>query len=62
MLFRLLPILLLLAAGAHAGTPVAPRLATVDLTAVFEAHPRTATETATLTAARKAAREGVRSA
>ena len=41
MLFRLLPILLL-AAGAHAETPVAPRLATVDLTAVFEAHPRTA--------------------
>ena len=59
MLFRLLPILLL-AAGAHAETPVAPRLATVDLTAVFEAHPRTAAETASLTAARKAAREDFR--
>jgi Skp family chaperone for outer membrane proteins len=60
MLSRLLPILLLLAAGAHAETPAAPRLATVDLTVVFETHPRTAMETATLTAARNAAREDFR--
>ena len=36
------------------------RLATVDLTAVFEAHPRTAEATAALSAARKAARQNFR--
>ena len=60
MFLRLLPVLLMLAAGAQAESPAAPRLAVVDLTAVFEAHPRTATETATLSAARKAAREDFR--
>lgn len=47
-----------LTARAEAAAPL--RVAVVDLTAVFEAHPRTAAETATLTAARKAARENFR--
>lgn len=38
----------------------APRLAVVDLTAVFEAHPRTARATADLSAARHAARKKFR--
>ena len=60
MLRQLLPALLLLAACAHAASPEAPRFAVVDLTAVFEAHPRTATETASLSAARQAARDDFR--
>lgn len=58
--FRLLPILLLAGLAARAEEPPAPRLAVVDLTAVFEAHPRTAEATAALTAARKAARQTFR--
>ena len=53
-----LPLLLalLLPAAALAQDPPAIRVAVVDLTAVFQAHPRTAAATAQLTAARDAAR------
>lgn len=55
-----LPLLLMLvvatASVGGADTPTNPRLAVVDLTAVFEAHPRTARATAELTKARNAAR------
>ncbi|MBU3666736.1 MAG: OmpH family outer membrane protein [Chthoniobacterales bacterium] len=60
VLRQLLPAHLLLAAFAHAASPEAPRFAVVDLTAVFEAHPRTATETARLSVARQAARDDFR--
>ena len=60
MFFRLLSALVLLAATAMAEESAPLRVAVVDLTAVFEAHPRTAKETATLGAARKAAREDFR--
>lgn len=59
-MLRLLLPALLLAVGAYAEPPTPNRLATVDLTAVFEAHPRTAAETASLTSARTAAREDFR--
>lgn len=54
-----LPLVLLLTPpGLLAADP--PRPAVVDLTAVFQAHPRTATATAELTAARDAARKKFR--
>jgi len=58
--WTLLPILLLAGLAARAEENPTPRLAVVDLTAVFEAHPRTAEATAALTAARKAARQTFR--
>ena len=51
-------VLVLTFAAVQAETPM--RLAVVDLTAVFEAHPRTATATAELTSARNAARKKFR--
>ena len=56
-----LPVLLalLLPAAVLAGSPL-PRWAVVDLTAVFQAHPRTAAATAELTSARGAARKKFR--
>lgn len=56
-----LPLLasLLVAASTH-GAEATARLAVVDLTAVFAAHPRTAAATAELTAARNAARQKFR--
>jgi Skp family chaperone for outer membrane proteins len=56
-------LLLALAVAVHpalAEESAAPRVAVVDLTAAFEAHPRTAKATAELTAARKAARQNFR--
>lgn len=50
--------ILLLPVIAHAQD--APRFAVVDLTAVFQAHPRTATATAELSTARDAARKKFR--
>jgi len=47
-------------AGVFAQDTGPSRLATVDMTAVFEAHPRTAAATAELTAARDAARKKFR--
>jgi len=47
-------------AGVFAQDAGPIRLATVDMTAVFEAHPRTAAATAELTAARDAARKKFR--
>ncbi len=47
-------------AYGHAEETAPLRIATVDLTAVFEAHPRTAKATEELTAARKAARQNFR--
>ena len=47
-------------ACCHAEETAALRIATVNLTAAFEAHPRTAKATAELTAARKAARQNFR--
>lgn len=60
--FSVILFLLLVALGSSRGQePGAPaRLAVVDLTAVFEAHPRTAKETATLGARRQAARKDFR--
>ena len=55
----LVVVLVLTLAAVQAETPM--RLAVVDLTAVFEAHPRTATATAELTSARNAARKKFRS-
>jgi Skp family chaperone for outer membrane proteins len=57
-----LPLLVLLLWHPRAGaqTEDRPRLAVVDLTAVFEAHPRTAAATAELGAARAAARKKFR--
>lgn len=57
-----LPLLLalLLPAAALAQNPPITRLAVVDLTAVFQAHPRTGVATAKLTAARDAARKKFR--
>ena len=55
----LLPFLLLLVAGTAMGQD-SPRWAVVDLTAVFQAHPRTAKATAELTKARNAARKKFR--
>ena len=46
--------------AAFAQENAATRVAVVDLTAAFEAHPRTAKATAELTAARKAARQNFR--
>ena len=57
---RWLPALVLAAACAQAGENATVRLAVVDLTAAFEAHPRTAKATAELTAARRAARQNFR--
>ncbi len=54
----LVVVLVLTLAAVQAETPM--RLAVVDLTAVFEAHPRTATATAELTSARNAARKKFR--
>jgi Skp family chaperone for outer membrane proteins len=54
----LVVVLVLTFAAVQAETPM--RLAVVDLTAVFEAHPRTATATAELTSARNAARKKFR--
>lgn len=54
----LIVVLVLTFAAVQAETPM--RLAVVDLTAVFEAHPRTATATAELTSARNAARKKFR--
>lgn len=48
------------AAGLSAQSPQPPKLAVVDLAAVFEAHPRTAEATAELTAARNEARKKFR--
>lgn len=55
---RLLFLLVLTCASVCAQN--APRVAVVDLTAVFEAHPRTATATAELTKTRDAARKKFR--
>ena len=55
-----LPVFLMAAVTIRAEEAPAPRLAVVDLTAVFEAHPRTSEATAALTAARKAARQTFR--
>ncbi|MFM7375781.1 MAG: OmpH family outer membrane protein [Chthoniobacterales bacterium] len=57
----LLLILLLPAATLPAQDPASAKFAVVDLTAVFEAHPRTAEATAQLTAARNEARKKFRS-
>jgi Skp family chaperone for outer membrane proteins len=54
----LVVVLVLTLAAVQAETPM--RLAVVDLTAVFAAHPRTATATAELTSARNAARKKFR--
>jgi Skp family chaperone for outer membrane proteins len=54
----LVVVLVLTFAAVQAETPM--RLAVVDLTAVFEAHPRTARATAELTSARNAARKKFR--
>lgn len=54
----LVVVLVLTFAAVQAETPM--RLAVVDLTAIFEAHPRTATATAELTSARNAARKKFR--
>ena len=54
----LVVVLVLTFAAVQAETPM--RLAVVDLTAIFEAHPRTATATAELTYARNAARKKFR--
>lgn len=54
----LIVVLVLTFAAVQAETSM--RLAVVDLTAVFEAHPRTATATAELTSARNAARKKFR--
>jgi len=56
----LLCTLVLAAAEASGQDPGPSRFATVDMTAVFEAHPRTAAATAELTAARDAARKKFR--
>ena len=61
VLFPLAPLLLLFLAPAFGQASAdGPRLAVVDLTAVFEAHPRTATATAELARTRDAAREKFR--
>ncbi len=60
MRFVPLVLLLLLPGAALGENPAAPRLAVVDLTAAFEAHPRTASATAKLTRARDAARKKFR--
>ena len=52
--------LVIAAAGASGQEPGPSRFATVDMTAVFEAHPRTAAATADLTTARAAARKKFR--
>jgi len=57
---RWLAALMLVASWASAEEQTTARLAVVDLTAAFEAHPRTAKATAELTAARKAARQNFR--
>ena len=59
-LFFVLWALTLPAAGVFGQEAGPGRFATVDMTAVFEAHPRTATATAELTAARAAARKKFR--
>ena len=56
----LLPLLVTLLNSAFVSAQDTPRMAVVDLTAVFEAHPRTATATAELTKARDAARKKFR--
>lgn len=56
----LLAALFIAVIPARAEESAGLRLAVLDLTAVFEAHPRTAEATATLTAARKAARQNFR--
>ena len=56
----LLLILLLPAATLPAQDPASAKFAVVDLTAVFESHPRTAETTAQLTAARNEARKKFR--
>lgn len=53
-------LLLSSVAIADAQTPGSARLAVADLTAIFEAHPRTAEATAELTTARNAARKKFR--
>lgn len=56
---RLILLAILFAASPSLGQEP-PRLAVVDLTAIFEAHPRTATATAELTKARDEARKKFR--
>lgn len=61
LLCSLVPLLLLSLAPAFGQTPAGDvRLAVVDLTAVFEAHPRTASATAELARTRDAARKKFR--
>ncbi|MFM8231819.1 MAG: OmpH family outer membrane protein [Chthoniobacterales bacterium] len=57
----LLLVLLLPASTLPAQDPASAKFAVVDLTAVFESHPRTAETTAQLTAARNEARKKFRS-
>ena len=59
-LHLLLLLVALLCLPCPAPAQETPRLAVVDLTAVFEAHPRTAAATAELTKARDAARKKFR--
>lgn len=56
----LITTLLLCSAGLRAETPAPVRIAVVDSTAVFQAHPRTARETETLGKARNEARQSFR--
>ena len=60
MRFLAAPLLALLTIPAAAGAPGAPRIAVVDLTAVFASHPRTASATAELTEMRDEARRKFR--
>jgi Skp family chaperone for outer membrane proteins len=60
-LLSLLLLTILLTCSSVSAQNNTPRVAVVDLTAVFEAHPRTATATAELTKARDAARKKFRS-
>jgi Skp family chaperone for outer membrane proteins len=60
MRLHLLLLLIALCLPCPASAQDAPRLAVVDLTAVFEAHPRTAAATAELTKARDEARKKFR--